>query len=425
MLDIKLFREAPELVKKNYAKRKDPKLIKNVDELIKNDKDWRASLKKLEELKRLRNEVSQQVPKLKGVEKQKKIDEMKKNNEAIAKQESQVEKLKNEINQLLLRLPNLLHESVPYGKDDSENVELRKWGVIKKDYKPKSHVDILTEYDLGDTDKASEVSGARFYYLKGDLVLLDYALMRFALDKLVNKGFTAVEPPYMLRKEPYEGVTDLADFKDVMYKIEGEDLYLIATSEHPIAAMHMNEVLDKKKIPLKYAGISPCFRKEAGAHGKDTKGIFRVHTFNKVEQFVYCKPEESWKIHEELIKNAEEIFKELEIPYRVVNICTGDIGIVAAKKYDIEAWYPTQGTYREVVSCSNCTDYQARRLNIKYLNDRGEKECVHTLNSTAIATSRVMVAIIENFQNPDGSISIPKALWPYMNKKIIKKKIKQ
>jgi len=224
----------------------------------------------------------------------------------------------------------------------------------------------------------------------------------------------------MMRRKPYEGVTDLHDFEEMLYKIENEDLYLIATSEHPIAAMHMDENL--AKLPLKYAGISTCFRKEAGSHGKDTKGIFRVHQFNKVEQFIFCKPEESWKLHEELIKNAEDLLKKLEIPYRVVNVCTGEIGNIAAKKLDLEAWMPAQKTYREVVSCSNCTDYQARRLNIKYKAD-GEKRYVHTLNSTAIATSRTLVAIMENFQQKDGSVKIPKALIPYMGglKKIEKK----
>ncbi len=422
MLNIKLFRDNPKLIKNNYKKRKNPELLKKVDEVVRKDKQWRTSLKKLDQLNHKRNIVSREVPKLKGREKQKKIKEMHKTNEEINKSEKEVDKLKDEVKKLLMKLPNLIHESVPYGKDDEDNIQIKKWGRIKKGYKPKSHVDILEEYDLGDTEKASKVSGARFYYLKGDLVLLDYALQAFALDFLVKKSFMPVEPPLMMRREPYEGVTDLADFKDMMYKIEDEDLYLIATSEHPIAAMHMNEVINRKKLPLKYAGISPCFRKEAGAHGKDTKGIFRTHQFNKVEQFVFCKPENGWRIFENLLKNAEEILQTLEIPYRIVNICTGDLGIVAAKKYDLEAWFPVQGKYREIVSCSNCTDYQARRLNIKYLNEKGKKECIHTINSTAIATGRTIVAIIENFQNHDGTISIPKALWKYIGKKKIKPK---
>jgi seryl-tRNA synthetase len=226
-----------------------------------------------------------------------------------------------------------------------------------------------------------------------------------------------IEPPFLIRREPYEGVTSLGDFEDTLYKVEGEDLYLIATSEHPMAAMFMNEILPTDSLPIRLVAISPCFRKEAGAHGKDTKGIFRVHQFNKVEQFIFCKPEDSYKFHEELLRNAEEIYQKLDIPYRVVNICTGDIGTVAAKKYDIEAWMPIQKTFREVVSCSNCTDYQARRLNIRYREKTGEKsEFVHTLNSTAIAMQRTIVAIVENYQQSDGSVRIPRALIPYMGK---------
>jgi seryl-tRNA synthetase len=242
------------------------------------------------------------------------------------------------------------------------------------------------------------------------------ALINFALEELKNKGYVLVEPPFMMRKKPYEGVTDLADFEEMLYKIEEEDLYLIATSEHAIAAMHMNEVLDEKDLPLRYAGISACFRKEAGSHGRDTRGIFRTHQFNKVEQFIFCKPEDSWKMHEELRENAEYLAQKLELPYRLVSVCTGDIGTVAAKKYDLEVWMPAQNSYREIVSCSNCTDYQARRLNIKYREIKGKppKDFVHTLNSTAIATGRTIVAILENYQQKDGSIIIPTVLRKYM-----------
>jgi len=415
MIDIRILRDNPHFVKKNYLRRRQPELLKQVDEVIEKDEKWRKKLKELEKLNRQRNEASVAVSKSKGPERKKKIEEVKKLKEKIEKKKKSVDKLKEKINKLMLKLPNIIHESVPYGKDDEENVEIKKWGKKRANYKPRSHVDIIEDYDLADTKKASEVSGARFYYLKGDLVKLDFALQMYVIDFLTAKGFTPIEPPQMLRREPYEGVTDLADFEDVMYKIEGEDLYLIATSEHSIAAYHMNETFYDKKLPIKYVGVSSCFRKEAGAHGKDTKGIFRVHRFNKVEQFVFCKPENSWKIHEELVKNEEEIFQSLGIPYRVVNICTGDLGIVAAKKYDLEGWFPVQDKYREVTSCSNCTDYQARRLNIKYLNEKSEKEYVHTLNGTGVATGRAMVAIIENFQDKNGNVKIPKVLWPYMN----------
>jgi seryl-tRNA synthetase len=267
-----------------------------------------------------------------------------------------------------------------------------------------------------DVERAGKIAGARFFYLKKEGVLLDMALMSYALEEMVKKGFTPIEPPFLMRRKPYEGVIALSDFENDLYKVEGEDLYLIATSEHPMAAMYMNEVLKAEDLPIKLVGISPNFRKEAGAHGKDTRGIFRTHQFNKVEQFVFCKPEDSWKIHEELVMNAEELVQKLGLPYRVVNVCTGDIGKVAAKKYDIEAWMPAQNAYREIISCSNCTDYQARRLNIRYREKEGEppKGFVHTLNSTALATGRTIVAILENYQQEDGSVVIPEVLRKYM-----------
>jgi seryl-tRNA synthetase len=236
------------------------------------------------------------------------------------------------------------------------------------------------------------------------------------MEEMISKGYTPIEPPYLMRKEAYEGVTALSDFEDVLYKIENEDLYLIATSEHPMAAMLQNEVLTEQQLPLKLAGISACFRKEAGAHGKDTRGIFRTHQFNKIEQFIFSTPEQSWQLHEELLQNAEQLTQKLGLPYRVVNVCTGDIGTVAAKKYDIEAWMPAQNTYREIISCSNCTDYQARRLNIRYREKEGAptKGFVHTLNSTAIATGRTIVAILENNQQEDGTITIPEPLRKHM-----------
>jgi seryl-tRNA synthetase len=237
---------------------------------------------------------------------------------------------------------------------------------------------------------------------------------------LVKKNYKLIEPPLILRRGPYEGVTDLKDFETMMYKLQDEDSYLIATSEHPIAALFMNKVFDGKELPLRFCGVSTCFRKEIGSHGIDEKGLFRVHQFNKIEQFIFCEPKESWKLHEELIENAEHLFKKLRLPYRITNICTGDIGIVAAKKYDLEAWMPREKEYKEVVSCSNCTSYQAVRLNVKY-NKGAEKDYVHTLNSTAIATGRALRAIIENYQQKDGSIKVPAVLVPYMNGvKIIK-----
>ena len=306
----------------------------------------------------------------------------------------------------------MLHDSVPVGQGDNDNVQVKTWGKIPTfNFPVKNHIDLALNLDIVDVESAGKVAGSRFFYLKHQAVLLDMALMSFAMEEMVNKGYTPIEPPYFMRREAYEGVTALSDFEDVLYKIENEDLYLIATSEHPMAAMLQNEVLTEQQLPLKLAGISACFRKEAGAHGKDTRGIFRTHQFNKIEQFIFCTPEQSWQLHEELLQNAENLVQKLELPYRVVNVCTGDIGTVAAKKYDIEAWMPAQNAYREIVSCSNCTDYQARRLNIRYREKEGAptKGCPHTLNSTALATGRTIVAILENNQQADGTITHTKS----------------
>ena len=426
MLDINMIRNNMEIVEADLKKRGDKEKLKWLKDIIEKDKQWRQLKFDFQKIQNEKNTISQEIAKLKK-EKKEISKQLKRLREIPEKEEwftVEMAKIKEKIDYYLMRLPNILHKSVPVGKDESENQLVRQWGK-KPDFgfKPKSHVDALKDLDLGDIERAAKVAGARFYYLKNELVMLEMALQKFALDMLRERGFVPVSPPLMMKRKPYEGVTSLDDFEEMLYKIEGEDLYMIATSEHPIAAMHMDETIDPGKLPLKYAGISICFRKEAGAHGKDTKGIFRVHQFNKVEQFIFCRPEDSWKLHEELMKNAEEIFQKLGLPYRIVNICTGDIGAVAAKKYDLEVWMPVQDCYREAISCSNCTDYQARRLNIRYGKEGGKKELVHTLNSTAIATGRVMVAIMENFQNKDGSINIPKALQPYMNGlKLIEKK---
>ncbi|RPI35701.1 MAG: serine--tRNA ligase, partial [Methanoregulaceae archaeon] len=332
--------------------------------------------------------------------------------------DAEQETIRDIIHHHLMRLPNILHESVPVGKDDSENIEIKRVGIPRAvDFEIKNHGQLAADNNWADFERATKIAGAGFYFLKGSLVLLDMALQRYALDLLEKKGFTPVIPPYMINRSSYEGVTDLGDFEKVMYKIDGDDAYLIATSEHPIGAMYQGEIFEERDLPLRLAGISPCFRREIGAHGLDTKGLFRVHQFTKVEQFVFCKPENSWTIHEELLANAEELFSELGLPYRVVNICTGDIGTVAAKKYDIEVWMPRETAYKEVVSCSNCTAYQAVRLNIRVRDkkDFESKQHIHTLNSTAVATSRVIRAILENNQQANGSVEVPEVLRPYMN----------
>jgi len=420
MLDIKLIRENPELVKNNLAKRGNPENIKMLNELVDVDRKWRQNLTKLNELRHERKLITTEIATLKktGKDASNKVEKAKLIDFEVTTIEKEVAKAEEKTHDYLMRLPNLLDETVPVGKDENGNVQVRTWGIIPKfSFPAKNHIDLGLNLDIIDVERAGKVTGSRFFYLKKQGVLLDMALMSFAMQEMTKKGFTPIEPPYLMRREPYEGVTALNDFGDMLYKIENEDLYLIATSEHPMAAMYMNEVLKEENLPLKLAGVSACFRKEAGAHGKDTRGIFRTHQFNKIEQFVFCTPEDSWKLHEELLHNAEELVQKLGLPYRVVNVCTGDIGTVAAKKYDIEAWMPAQNAYREIVSCSNCTDYQARRLNIRYREKEGAptKGFTHTLNSTAIATGRTIVAILENCQQEDGSIMIPNVLRKHMS----------
>jgi len=418
MLDIKLIRERPEIVRNDLKKRGDLEKLKMLDDLIEYDKQWRKLLTKVNELRHRRKVVTTEIARLKkkGEDTSKQIEEAKKIPQEIKKLEKQAEEYKDKADRILLRLPNILHESVPIGKDESENVIVKVFGKPPKfDFEPKSHVEIALNLGLIDFDRAAKVAGHGFYYLKGDLARLDYAIMNYTLDFLGKRGYTLIEPPFMMGKKPYLGVTDLDFFGDQLYKLEGEDLYLIATSEHPMAATFMDEVINKEDLPIKFVGVSPCFRKEVGAHGKYTKGLFRVHQFNKVEQFIFCLPEGSWKFHEELQKNSEDLYQGLGLHFRVVNVCTGDIGIIAAKKYDIEIWM-ADGTYREAGSNSNCTDYQARRLNIRYREKEGQAPAgfVHTLNNTALATSRTIIAILEQYQQKDGSVIIPEALRPLM-----------
>jgi seryl-tRNA synthetase len=419
VLDIKLFRESPEIIKKNLEKRGWTKEdIGLVDEVIQCDNKWRESRIKGDSLKHERNIVTKEISELKKESKDitSKVAAMKDINKNIEELDVEIESSLRNRDKLLLRIPNLMHESVPIGKDDSENMFLRSWGEPKKyDFELKSHQDIIEGLGQGSFELSQKPAGSGFYYLYEDLVMLDLALMRFAIDYLRNTGFKLVEPPFMLRRKAMQGMVDLSDFEDVLYKMENEDLYLISTSEHPMGAMLMDKVLSEKDLPLRFCGVSPCFRKEIGAHGVDTRGIFRTHQFNKVEQFIFSTPKQSWDEHELLIKNAEVLYQKLDIPYRIMNICTGDLGGTAAKKYDLEAWMAKQGAYKEVVSCSNCTSYQARKLNVRVEKSQGEREYAHTINSTAIATSRTIVAILENNQQKDGTVIVPKVLRPYMN----------
>jgi seryl-tRNA synthetase len=419
MLHIRFIRENPDVIRKDLKKRRNEKKLKEFEDLLRIDERVRSLKIEIQELRTQRNRLSREIGKLKkaGEDDAELTSKAQEVNKRIAEVEADSAVMEEELRSIQMRIPNILHESVPYGADEDENVTVREWGGKPTvDFEIHSHVDLLESLDIGDIPRAAKVAGSRFFYLKNELVTLDMAMQHMALDMLIKKGFTAIYPPFMMRRAPYEGVVDLADFEDVMYKIEGEDLYLIATSEHPMAAMYMDEILEPGDLPIKLAGVSTCFRKEAGTHGKDTKGIFRVHQFMKVEQFVFSHPDESWKIHEELLRNEEEFIQALGIPYRIVNVCTGDIGTVAAKKYDLEFWFPGQQTYREGGSCSNCTSYQATRLNVKFRLEKGglEKEYLHTLNSTMVANPRAMVALLENCQQEDGSVRIPKVLHRYL-----------
>ena len=415
MLDPKLIKEKPEVIK-NMLKARSVEF--DLEGLINSDQQRREFITKTDELRKKKNQVALNISekKKKGEDISSILAEMKSVSEQLSKLEVDQNSIEKKYLKLATSIPNLIHESVPIGEDEESNKEIKKWGNIPEfDFKIKDHIDISEDLDLVDLERAAKVAGARFYYLKNDLVRLNQALINFGLDFLREKGYSAVQPPYMINRESMEGAVIAEDFEEVIYKIDNQDLYMIGTSEHAMAAMHSKEIIEGKDIPKKYAGISPCFRKEAGAHGRDQKGIFRVHQFDKIEQFVFSKPEDSWKEHEKLLSIAEEFYQKLEIPYRVMLLSTGDTGNISAKTYDIEAWMAGQNAYREIVSCSNCLEYQARRLKIRFRDKTNEDtQYVHTLNSTLIATTRVLVAIMENFQTKDGHIRIPEVLQGYM-----------
>ncbi len=426
MLDIRFVRENAGLVKNNLKRRGVKYNSKIVDELLDADEEWRKLKGETDELRHERNNITLEIVKFRkqGNDIGKLVERAKMLPRKIKESEERLEILKKRIDGFLLSVPNMLHESVPAGGSNNENKVVKVFGSKTKfKFKPLSHVDLIERNKFADLERAAKISGARWYFLRGELALLENALARYGIDFMVRKKFELVVPPFMMNRKAYTGVTDLGAFGEMLYKVENEDLYTIATSEHPITAMFMDETLDEKDLPIKIAGFSTNFRKEAGAHGKDTKGIFRVHQFNKVEQLIICRPEDSWKFYEELVRNAIEFLKSLGIPFRQVLLCGGDTGIVSAKTYDLEFWSPVQKEYREIASCSNCISYQAVRLGVRYNTSGGNKH-VHTLNSTLIPTSRALVAILENFQTKDGSVVVPKVLRKYMNgiKAIGKKK---
>ena len=416
MLDMTMFRENSDVIRADHDRRGIPH--GPIDEVIRLDEEWRESQYEVDQLRRKRNEAARGIADAKksGDEAAAKsiMDEVADIGAQIDSLTARSEECLEQRDALRMSIPNILHEEVPVGEDDQKNTLHSLHGEKRElGFEPRTHNDLIEMNGWVDQARGAKVTGSRFSFMQGDLARLDMALQQYGADFLMGRGYTLVQPPLMMNREAYEGVTDLSDFETVMYGIEPDKYYLIATSEHPLTAMRMDEVIEPSELPIKMVGVSPCFRREVGAHGLSDRGIWRVHQFTKVEQIVICDPDESWDHHEDLLQNAVDLWDSLGLHYRVVNICTGDMGTVAARKYDLEAWLPGADAYKEVVSCSNCTDYQANRLRMRYRTSEGNS-AVHTLNSTAIATSRTLVAIMEQCQLEDGRVTIPEALRPYM-----------
>ena len=420
MLDPKIIRDEPERIKEML---KDRAVDFDLEKMLELNKVRKEMMQQTDELKQKRNQMSMKIAteKKAGNDAIELLQEMTQIASKLDDMENQRKTIDDDYHKLSFSIPNMIHDSVPKGPDESFNKQVRTWGDVPKfDFEVKDHIDLGLGLDIVDLERASKTAGARFYYLKGGLVKLGQALTAFALDFVSKRDYNLIQPPYMINRQSMEGAVIADDFEEVIYKVQDEDLFLIGTSEHAIASMHYDEILEGGKIPLRYASVSPCFRKEAGAHGKDQKGIFRVHQFEKIEQFIFCRPEESWDEHEKMIKNTEEFYQELEIPYRLMLLSSGDMGKVSAKTYDIEAWMSGQNAYREIVSCSNCLDYQSRRLKIRFREKSNEDtKYIHTLNSTLIAIERTMVAILENNQTKDGHVEIPKVLQKYFGDNLI------
>mgnify|MGYP001240645814 CR=1 FL=1 len=412
MLDINFIRENPDVVKKAC---KNKNINIDVDAVLALDKEKRGFMTSIESLKAEQNKISR-------VHDQASIAIAKELKEKIKELEPKLEKANEDLKVLLLQLPNIPFDDVPVGKDDSQNVVLRKVGKMPKfDFAPKDYMEIGQKLDLIDTERAGKVAGTRFGYLKRQLPVLEFALVKLVMDTVLKEKFIPVIPPVMLKNQMARGTGyfEAGDEQEAYY-LPADDMYLVGTSEQSLVSMHADEVLNEKDLPIRYLGFSTCFRREAGSYGKDTKGILRVHQFDKLEMVIYSKPEDSKKEHELLLKIEEKLMKALELPYQVIDICTGDLGRPAAKKYDIETWIPLENKYRETHSTSNCTDFQARRLNIRYKDKTGKPAFVHTLNGTAFAIGRILIAIIENYQQKDGSIKVPKVLQKYCGFKVIK-----
>ena len=416
MLDINIFREHADDIRADHDRRGLPHDA--IDEVISLDEQWRKARYDADQLRKARNEAARGIAEAKKSGNSAAAETIMAEVADIGARIDELAELSDDClarrDSLRMSIPNILHADVPIGEDDQKNTLHSMHGEkTELDFEPRNHNDLIEMNGWVDQSRGAKVAGSRFYFLQGDLARLEMALQQYGADFLMSRGYTLVQPPLMMNREAYEGVTDLGDFETVMYGIEPDKYYLIATSEHPLTAMRMDEIIEPSELPVKLVGVSACFRREVGAHGLSDRGIWRVHQFTKVEQIVICHPDNSWEHHEELLSNAVDMWDSLGLHYRVVNICTGDMGTVAARKYDLEAWLPGAGGYKEVVSCSNCTDYQANRLRMRYRTTEGN-EAVHTLNSTAIATSRALVAIMEQNQMEDGRVSVPDVLRSYM-----------
>ncbi|MBU0466349.1 MAG: serine--tRNA ligase [Nanoarchaeota archaeon] len=425
MIDIKLVRENPELVKENLKKKFQGEKLYLIDIIRKKDIDWRNQKQRVDKLRNERNIISKEIANYKkqGKEVKKLMHAAKLIPNKIEEIEKKVNKLKEQIDETLKKLPNIIHKSVPIGKDGTENVEIKKIGKPKKfNFKLKNHVELAESLGIADFDTSAKTSGNGFYYLKGDLALLNQALISFSRELMLSKKYDYIEPPLMIRENILRGVYSTEEINQMSYKIQDEDLYLIATSEHPLIGMFINKTLRKEELPIKLTGYSMCFRKEIGSHGINEKGLFRTHQFNKQEMVVICKPEDSYKFYDEILNISVEFYKKLGIPTRILESCSGDLADLKAKGADLEYWSLLDQEYKEIGSVTNMEEAQARRLNIKYVDEKNERRFPHTLNNTVIATSRALVAILENYQQKDGTVEIPKVLQPYMQgKKVIKK----
>jgi len=415
MLDIKLIRNEPERVRE-ALRRRGEHAESALDKLLELDRSRREVLVEVEEKRSLRNAVSEQIAQAKKAKQDAsdKIAAMREVGEEIKELDARLKQIEAALEDELLQVPNLPEPSAPAGGEE-DSVVMHHWGQPRKfDFTPRDHLEIAEKHDLIDMERGARTSGSRFAYLKGDLVFLQFALVQFALQKLASKGFRPAIVPVLVRDEAMYGTGFFPTDLPQVYHIEADGLNLVGTSEVPLAALHMDEILDENDLPVRYVGYSTCFRREAGAAGKDTRGIFRVHQFDKVEMFSFCAPDKSPEEHDFMRSIEEEILQELGLPYRAVNIAAGDLGAPAAKKYDLEAWLPSQERYREVTSCSNCTDYQARRLKVRAKGEKGGPYLLHTLNGTVVAVGRTIIAIMENYQTEDGLVEVPAALKPYM-----------